>query len=248
MLQTKKSINARMLVELNLSRGRQKASPGYAVRRDLKKWSDRVLQGICANESADDMDLIDAEQIDLGDECKSKLSKPTGLGAELMAYWFETVEKEVEKRMTKASAHSSSPVFLWKFMHRPMHDGQVREEWEEEMKFELEELKELRDQNQMLQQELGEQKSQIDVLTLRLHVLKSKQSKLDLEKKEECTEVEEKGKTMSSSSMAARQMLSDTQDDEDAETDKSLLIDTLNRKISALEKNVWNLDLWMQSF
>lgn len=62
-----------------------------------------MLQGICANENTFDMDLIDAEQIDLGDEGKSKLSKPTGLGAELMAYWLETVEQEVAKRLAKAS-------------------------------------------------------------------------------------------------------------------------------------------------
>lgn len=108
------------------------------------------------------------------------------------------------------------------------------------MKLELEDLKDLREQNQVLQQEVSDQKSHIDVLTMRLHVLKSKQPKLEADRKEESADAAVKGISISSSSMAAKQMLSDTQDakDENAENDKNLLIDSMKRKILNLEKNV----------
>lgn len=78
---------------------KEKSYPGYGVRRDLKRWSDRVLQTANADENGIDMDLVDAEQIDLGDEGASKEPQAKGLGAELRAHWVRTVEEELEARL-----------------------------------------------------------------------------------------------------------------------------------------------------
>lgn len=80
---------------------KEKSCPGYEVRRDLKKWSERVLQNVNRDEHGIDMDLVDADQIDLGDEGANKESQARGLGAELRAHWIRTVEDELEARLAE---------------------------------------------------------------------------------------------------------------------------------------------------
>ncbi|GMH41627.1 hypothetical protein BSKO_09537 [Bryopsis sp. KO-2023] len=193
----------------------ERRCPGYGVRRDLKNWSDRVLKGVEGNEEHFDLDLIDADQIDLGDEGTKTASSATGLGAEMKAYWMRTVEDEVEKR-----------------------SAVMRDKWEEDMKFELEELKELREQNKLLTKELSDQRSEMDALTLRLHIIKTKQTKTDVEKKEDYNKKAKKGKTVSTSGMAAREMLSDEKGDVDAQHKLNQTIDDLRRKNRALENKI----------
>lgn len=107
------------------------------------------------------------------------------------------------------------------------------------MAFEIEELKELREQNRVLVKEVSDQRSQIDALTLRLHVLKSKQTKQEVDKKEN-TIKKTKGDAMNSSSMAAREMLMDAagKGDSDSDHEKQSMIDKLKKKVSTLEKTV----------
>lgn len=107
------------------------------------------------------------------------------------------------------------------------------------MAFEIEELKELREHNRVLHKEVSDQRSQIDALTLRLHVLKSKQNKPEVDKKEDATK-KIKEDAVSSSSMAAREMLMDSsaKGDSDSDNEKQIIIDKLKKKISNLEKTV----------
>lgn len=68
------------------------------MRASLGQWCSKVLAGHQGMDFSQ-LELLDADQIDLGDEGVKKNRGPTGVGAELKAYWLMTVEEEVAERM-----------------------------------------------------------------------------------------------------------------------------------------------------
>ena len=90
---------------------RRRLLEGEEARRGLREWSERVLSRV-NNEALTQSAAFDADQHDVDLETIERLAVrgPDGVGAQLVAYWNQTVEERVRERLDEVKCVAADEV------------------------------------------------------------------------------------------------------------------------------------------
>lgn len=91
---------ATTLLKTTVDAHRKRLIEGEEARKGLKEWSERVLHGL-SDDDLRDAGVFDIDQLDIDLESGRRLTHrgEDGVGAQLMTYWYRTIDERVAERL-----------------------------------------------------------------------------------------------------------------------------------------------------